>query len=79
MKGKLTEYGSLKIYRGGKWKHQACPYGGHQTDGDPVAWCGDWCPLFGEPHDNYNGEVRLKLCQDRELFFELFADERGRE
>jgi hypothetical protein len=80
MKGTIDREGTLFIERAGKMKGQSCPFS------ISMEWCGDWCPLFGEP-ENYN-ELGLKfegvrtgiwirLCQSSCLIFESLKDERG--
>jgi len=79
-KGKIEKSGCLQIERAGKLKDQDCPFNSEAVR------CGDHCPLFGEPEqylDGTNGREHtgwsLKICQDRELRFETFTDERGKE
>lgn len=72
-KGKLDSGGRLYIERkGGNMKETYCPYG----RGD--AWCGHWCPLFGEPYkpnDEFE-DTFLDICNNRTLRFDTFEDER---
>lgn len=49
MKIKIDKNGWLKIYRLNRWKDQFCCY--HQD-----CFCGDWCPLFGDP-EFFEGEL----------------------
>jgi len=67
MKGLINKDGLLKIERAGVVKPQGCP----KLADD---YCGDWCPLFGEPN-LYGGIVFLKLCEGYWVFDE-FIDER---
>lgn len=45
MKLEIDGFGLLAITRGAKQKQQDCPR-------HPGRFCGDWCPLFGEPEIN---------------------------
>ncbi len=68
MKIKIEADGLLSIERVGHWRKQKCPYRDNGTH------CGDWCPLFGEPHE-YDGRQALNLCMS---FLEgEITDERG--
>lgn len=58
MKAKINEHGDLNIWRGTGYRAQYCPYGISHT-----ITCGDWCPLFGELEDEYDGNVVLMLCK----------------
>lgn len=70
MEGKIDSKGFLYINRTEDMKGQVCPvitdYPEH-----PQQYCGDWCPLFGEPHAG-----TLLICQGRKLIFQRFTDER---
>ncbi|HPT70839.1 MAG TPA: hypothetical protein PLE74_00995 [Candidatus Cloacimonadota bacterium] len=67
---KISSDGFLFIKRAGTFKKQACPY---DKDG---GCCGDWCPLFLEPHESPNtGRVQLSLCH-AEIICDDFKDER---
>ena len=65
MKIEISDKGFLRIERAGKMKTQSCPY-------HPDTFCGDWCPLFGEPvylvfadqHLNQTKTSYIKLCQN---------------
>ena len=73
MNGKINKNGELCIKRAEKSTKQSCPL---CTDNSS---CGDWCALFSEPkHYRENDEIigtTLELCR-KELFFEIFVDER---
>ena len=66
MKIKISEMGVLELERKANFKIQSCPYG---SGGE---YCGDWCPMFGEPEPYvdivtvYEGGVaksnKLSLC-----------------
>ena len=86
MKGKINKEGFFLIERAGEEKRAGCYY---TTYPDGVISCGDWCPQFGEPEESdmslINESARkvmggpitiLKLCQNRELIFDEFVDER---
>jgi hypothetical protein len=47
MKIVINEYGLLYLERAGTLKEQFCPFAHGQTS------CGDWCPHFGEPDDDW--------------------------
>ena len=72
MNGKINTNGNLCIGRAGIMAVQYCPF----TNGEPE-FCGDWCPLFGEPVATSMIQDRfdLELCH-RTLNFEEFTDER---
>jgi len=70
MKGKIDKDGFLWIERKGEWTKQYCPI----VNDD---WCGQWCPLFGEP-EFIDGHPRLSLCR-KVLEFVSLVDERGQE
>ncbi len=70
MKGEIGTDGCLKVERAGEMKQQICPFG----KGDP--FCGDWCPLFGEPWEPILKVIYLKVCQGREFVFSDLKDER---
>ncbi len=93
MKRKIDDYGQLLIKRGEKYEIQLCPFAhiqlSEEVDGQ-LHYCGDWCPLFGEPEyqvdSNYYYEnlekrkevpttAKLKLCK-KELHFDYFEDSR---
>jgi hypothetical protein len=66
MKIQIDKDGLLCIERVGQMKAQQCP-------GMPqeIVYCGDWCPLFGEPDwDNqglHRGVDYLTICEGRVL------------
>ena len=83
LKGKISETGDLSIERAGKLKPQGCPT-------QEENYCGDWCPLFGEPkvsrwmgspnpdaagRENNPKHWDIKLCK-RTLYFDELIDER---
>jgi hypothetical protein len=68
MIGKINKDGCLCILRAGRMRIQSCPR-------NSVSICGDGCPLFGEPRQAHD-ETILTICDDRDLRFERFADER---
>ena len=72
MKGRIDENGDLWLMRGGGDRMQECPHA------DTLVLCGDWCPLFGEPHVMAERPTftRLVLCR-KEWLFKEFKDERG--
>ncbi len=70
MKIRIDKDGALGIERAGEMLHQDCPF--HKS----ARYCGDWCPLFGEPdirgyEMGPNGPVRqtdrLDICEGRIL------------
>lgn len=68
---KLDEAGLLSIKRGRDFKKQTCPY-----DTEGLSSCGDWCPIFREPHASPNtGTIQISLCRS-EIICETFIDER---
>jgi hypothetical protein len=67
---KIDNAGLLHIRRHNDYKKQGCP-----LDKDGGA-CGDWCPLFREPHASPNtGTIQISLCQS-EIICDTFVDER---
>ncbi len=83
MNGKINNKGMLQIKRAGKMKAQGCPF----TEEE---YCGDQCPLFGEPTvSKWMGSINtdaperekderywdLSLCK-KTLLFDVFKDER---
>lgn len=67
MKGKIDKNGCLLIERrNGEYIKQICPF---KKD-----FCGDACPLFGEP-ENGGGYINIRLCQSVAQF-KYFGDER---
>ncbi len=67
MKITITNEGYLRLERAGRLRDQRCTHNGQR--------CGDWCPIFGEPHD-YDGRQALNLCMS---FLEgEITDERGK-
>ena len=72
MNGEIDKNGFLSIWRSfDRLVRQMCPF--NTTD----AVCGDWCPLFGEPTADDDGEVMLDICHDEYLYFKEFSDERA--
>ena len=80
MKIRIDENGSIEINRGGFWRPQFGPFA------HPEAWCGGWCPLFGELVVGYipkpedccppaKDSDTLTICQGRVLTGEII-DER---
>ena len=62
---------------GPRFKHQACPHTWQQDS--VVIYCGDHCPLFGEPaFSTLAEEYVLSLCQT-DLIVDELIDERGNE
>jgi len=75
MKGKIDSNGLLYIYRENFYKIQYCPYGYNQS-----VFCGDWCPLFGEPEKCKIGLKeywKIEICCKKTLIFDELIDERG--
>ncbi len=73
MKGKIDNEGHLYIERGRRLTEQGCPY----SSGE--AFCGDWCPLFGEPNVVEFPENETMTCLQtcrNPLYFDEFTDER---
>ena len=68
MIGKIDKDGCLCILRGGRMQIQFCPR-------NTISTCRDRCPLFGDP-ETVQQETILTICDDRELRFERFTDER---
>ena len=91
MKGKINHYGQLLIKRGNNMAEQLCPHcvemtqiDGNNPNNATVYHrpCGDWCPLFGEPHEYIcdNGVfVRVSMCHQVFWDFDTFVDERPKE
>lgn len=82
MKVKISQNGFLMIDRGTKgdpqWKTMTCPFTA-DSDGEPRAYCGDWCPHFG--HVQFAGnssEMMIQICHSKEIRFSPsnFIDER---
>jgi len=73
IKIKIDEKGCLWVRRGNELKMQFCPFQNLEED----VYCGDWCPLFGEPFILFDATI-LTICQDKELRCqtEEFVDER---
>lgn len=71
--GKISVDGNLIIKRAESFNPQGCP---RDNDG---GYCGDWCPLFGEPENISEGgkDKKLQICQNRILTFDEFTDERA--
>lgn len=80
MNGKISDLGWLYIERAGKMKVCGCPFSTPDESG-PLS-CGDWCPLFAEPEKQETTfpegcHTTLLICNERELTFSTFTDERG--
>lgn len=78
MQAKIDKNGMLNINRAGTMKIQDCPMTtAVHNDGVKLKWepCGDWCPLFGEPVEDCDGDTILILCKGVNCFKE-FKDER---
>jgi len=74
MKGEISSDGYLRIYRNSKGlQHQGCPYV-PPNSGYGECYCGDWCPLFGEPQYGWD-DVTLTLC-NKTLALTDFTDRR---
>ncbi len=75
MKIKINAQGNLEIERAGKFRKQACPF---QWD----EFCGNWCPLFGEPQPidphHPKSDKFINLCHNRALVGSVI-DERVKE
>ena len=74
MKGMIDGTGVLHIERESVFKGQHCAK-------DHNTFCGDECPLFGQPFERTSlGKVNpvtvLKICEDRELVFDELEDRR---
>lgn len=54
---KIDKDGFLSIKRGNKFKEQLCPLT------EKARNCGDWCPLFGEPHKQYDEKEEIFICK----------------
>lgn len=74
MKGKINDLGDLEIFRNSKFKMQKCNFA--EMDGLGSQFCGDNCPLFGEPESVDVVCVSIEICQGRTLLFGEFTDER---
>jgi hypothetical protein len=89
MKGKINSQGFLQIYRGDAnpkhYQPQICPFrsnaiANQMFEQKYTAFCGQWCPHFGEPFnlDYYTPEgekrvdekITLDLCHGKTLIFE---------
>jgi hypothetical protein len=69
MTGTINKSGYLLIDRNGKMISQYCPK-------NENAFCGDMCPLFGEPEQSSPIDVSLEICQGKVLHFTKIKDER---
>ena len=91
MNGKIDNEGYLWILRGKQGKPQKCPMTSLGVDHSTYnRFCGDWCPLFGEPEPDTdpifekngettfkpNGKTVLSLCHQT-LTFDVLVDDRG--
>jgi len=63
----ISERGFLSVKRGNQLKEQFCPFSPPGDAAYPVN-CGDWCPLFGEPHVWENGDIHIDICHDKTLW-----------
>lgn len=80
MEAKIDDSGILLIRRNSNYKPQYCIYSKNN------AFCADWCPQFGEPelagkvirkeNTYYAEKATLKICLDKMIEFDGFADER---
>ena len=61
MKIQINKDGILEIERAGEMAKQICPFS-HTDGAQDFTYCGDLCPLFGEPVEK-DGEFSLSLCQ----------------
>lgn len=57
MKIRINKNGFLNLERNGVFKPQLCPKQAMPSSESDV-FCGDWCPLFGEPI----ADSELRLC-----------------
>jgi hypothetical protein len=75
MKGKINKDGTLLIARRrGGYKIQVCPWQSSQAS---TVYCGDECPMFGEPNEVVlGGDIALSLCEGMLLHFEELVDNR---
>ncbi len=63
MKALIDARGFLKISRNNReYTDQFCPT-------REVVFCGTWCPLFGEIEEMSGSQVRIPICQGRNLTF----------
>ncbi len=79
MQGAIDKGGNL-VLLGRAAARQMCMHANYETIANGLAWCGDWCPQFGDPTTGQAG-TRLQICQGRELYFKEgdFTDERKKE
>ena len=76
--GVLDERGFIHLERAQRLRMQACPFSS-DSDGVVTNFCGDWCPLFGEPDTVTTRTKKLSsinICNDTELVFRKFEDNR---
>lgn len=76
MKIRIDRYGQLCIERVGAMKQQSCPGPAHDHAPGGGQFCGDWCPLFGEPESRLNEtgqryDQSLKICGGRTLYGQM--------
>ena len=72
-KAKIDKNGVLHFQRAGKMKETRCP------NAEFAVYCGDFCPLFSEPHLIGDGRGSIRLCNHVEKYFDEFIDERVKE
>jgi hypothetical protein len=72
---KLGSGGEFYIERAGEYKPQFCPF--VPENSASRSYCGDWCPLFGEPLKKGMDTFVLPLCH-RELMIDSVIDERNK-
>jgi len=80
MQGTINKFGFLKIQRGQGLTIQQCPF-------RASSYCGDWCPLFGEPrydqavpaYSQTRNPCHITICHNRILELDNFTDEREKE
>lgn len=77
---KIDEDGYLWIERAGEMKIQMCPHDTSDRDSNRAEPCGDWCPLFGNPHLVPSGQYLLALCGGAKWFVDAdcLEDQRGK-
>jgi hypothetical protein len=71
MKARIDSDGTLDVLRKGKMTPQICPF----KLGDE-RYCGNWCPLFGEPIPGYNSDTPDLLAICKGVEFDLIEDKR---
>jgi hypothetical protein len=82
MNGKIDIEGFLVLERAREYKTQCCmhrqrDFGTGEYAKYEVAYCGDWCPQFGEPFRfEYDSKFKLMICEGRKITFDKFEDQR---